>query len=104
MKRKEKNLFMERHCRYLSTIEEDSQEYDTEEISVSSLTPENSLEDFQLEEGAQQLKTLLRLTLFEVQNVKKRVNLLAYSFDCVKQNIAIIQESQLQTIDFIVRM
>ncbi|CAL6065290.1 Hypothetical_protein [Hexamita inflata] len=90
----------------LYTIYEDSEEY-----SLQTITRENSCDDIEnnLEIADQQelqnecqLKTLIQLTAFETQNIRKRVTQLIFSYDNMQQNISMIQQSQLSILNSII--
>ncbi|CAL6025160.1 Hypothetical_protein [Hexamita inflata] len=47
------------------------------------------------------IKTLLTLTAFEMQNVRRRVGQLVFGYDCVKQNLDRLKLAQVKIVDVI---
>ncbi|CAL6025174.1 Hypothetical_protein [Hexamita inflata] len=82
----------------LCTIYEDDRE--TEEMDSAILqTRECSCEEIQKLSELEEVKTLIRLTSFEMQNVKRRVVQLISSADHLKQSMNAIQAGQVSIID-----
>ncbi|CAL5970963.1 Hypothetical_protein [Hexamita inflata] len=90
----------------LDTIQEDDHEFQEHELeSTQQLTRENSYENCQMQielENAIEARNLIRLTSFEIQTIKRRVNQLLTDMSVLSQRINIIQESQVAIIDIIV--
>ncbi|CAL6065328.1 Hypothetical_protein [Hexamita inflata] len=109
MMRMNKKLSLKQQLGHLDTIQEAncSEPEDIQCEQFEMRTRENSCLDFQAKmesDEAQQLKTLLTLTSFEVQNTKRRVVQLVQEYDGVAQYLSSIKRAQLQILDVIADM
>ncbi|CAL5971013.1 Hypothetical_protein [Hexamita inflata] len=86
----------------LDTISEANEE---ELNSNEQLTRLNSVENYSRRfeiQNVAEVRNLIKLTSFEVLNIKKRVNQLITDLSILNQSMNIVQESQLTIIDIIV--
>ncbi|CAL6065310.1 Hypothetical_protein [Hexamita inflata] len=82
----------------LCTIYEDDRETDEMDSAILQ-TREGSCEETKKLSELEEVKTLIRLTSFEMQNVKRRVVQLISGADHLKQSMNAIQAGQASIID-----